>query len=216
MNKTLTELIFILDRSGSMHPLESDTIGGYNGFLERQKAEEGQAIVTTVLFDDRYELLHDHVDIQRVAPITEKEYYARGSTALLDAIGKTISDVEHRQHFSDEADTPAKTMVVIITDGLENSSHEYSLEQVKKMIQTQQEKHGWEFIFMGANMDAVKVAGGMGIAANRAVNYHADSQGTALNFYSVTAAASMLRQSPSGTIDESWREAIDEDYEKRK
>ena len=214
MKKNLTELIFILDRSGSMHHLESDTIGGYNSFLDQQRAEEGEALVTTVLFDDKYEILHDCIDIKKVQPITKKEYFARGSTALLDAVGKTIKEVEHRQNFTAEDETPEKTMVVIITDGLENSSREYNLDTVKKMVTAQQEKHGWEFIFLGANIDAVKTAGGFGISADRAVNYHADAVGTATNFASVSVAATAMRR--SGIVGQDWRKRIDEDFEKRK
>ena len=214
MKKNLTELIFILDRSGSMHHLESDTIGGYNSFLDQQKAEEGEALVTTVLFDDKYEILHNCIDIKKVQPITKKEYYARGSTALLDAVGKTIKEVEHRQNFTAEDKTPEKTMVVIITDGLENASREYNLDTVKKMVTAQQEKHGWEFIFLGANIDAVKTAGGFGISADRAVNYHADAVGTATNFASVSVAATAMRK--CGIVGQDWRKRIDEDFEKRK
>lgn len=214
MKKKLTEIIFILDRSGSMQHLESDTIGGYNGFLERQKAEKGDAFVTTVLFDDRYEVLHDRVNIKTVQPITDKEYYARGATALLDAIGKTICDAQHRRNLSDKREIPAKTIVVIITDGLENSSEEYTLDVVKKMVTTQQEKHGWEFIFLGANIDAVKTAGSFGIAAERAVNFHNDSLGTEKNFEGVTAAVSAMRQ--RGEVGEDWRKGIDKDFESRK
>ena len=214
MKKNLTEIIFILDRSGSMHHLESDTIGGYNSFLDQQKAEEGEARVTTVLFDDRYEILHDYVDIKEVQPITKKEYFARGSTALLDAVGKTIKEVEHRQNFAPVEDTTEKTMVVIITDGLENASREYHLDTVKKMVTVQQEKHGWEFIFLGANIDAVKTAGGFGISADRAVNYHADAVGTATNFAGVAAAATAMRK--SGILGQDWRKKIDEDYKTRK
>lgn len=196
-----------------MHHLESDTIGGYNSFLEKQKLEEGDALVTTVLFDDQYEILHNCVDIKAVQPITKKEYFARGSTALLDAVGKTLKETEHRQNFTAENETPAKTIVVIITDGMENSSKEYDLNSVKKMVMAQQEKHGWEFIFLGANIDAVKTAGGFGIAANRAVNFHNDSIGTATNFMGVTAAVSAVRQ--SGNVGEDWRKGIDKDYESR-
>lgn len=214
MNKNLTEIIFILDRSGSMHHLESDTIGGYNSFLEKQKSEEGEAVVTTVLFDDKYEVLHNRVDIKEVQPITNKEYFARGSTALLDAVGKTIKEAEHRQKFTAEAETPGKTIVVIITDGMENASQEYNLDTVKKMVTAQQEKHGWEFIFLGANIDAVKTAGGFGIAADRAVNYHADAMGTAKNFMGVASAVSTMRH--CGEVGTDWRKKIDEDFERRK
>lgn len=214
MNKNLTEIIFILDRSGSMKPIEDDTIGGYNSFLDRQREEDGEAVVTTVLFDNQYELLHDHIDIREVRPVTRKEYYARGMTALLDAIGKTITEVEHRQNFTCEADTPGKTIVVIITDGMENASREYRLSTVREMIRTQQEKHGWEFIFLGANIDAVKTAGNMGIAADRSVNYHSDSIGTRANFEGVSQAVSSARS--TGKIGKVWRKEIDDDFHRRK
>lgn len=197
-----------------MHHLESDTIGGYNSFLEKQKAEKGDAYVTTVLFDDKYEVLHNRVDIKTVQPITNKEYFAKGMTALLDAVGRTICDAEHHQNFADKNETPAKTIVVIITDGMENSSKEYTLDTVKKMVTAQQEKHGWEFIFLGANIDAVKTAGNFGIAAERAVNFHNDSIGTAKNFMGVTAAVSAMRQ--KGKVGGDWRKEIDEDFESRK
>ena len=155
MKKNTTELVFILDRSGSMSGLESDTIGGYNGMLEKQKGIEGEAFVTTVLFDDQYEILHDHIDIRKVDPVSEKEYYVRGTTALLDAIGKTINKIAN-------AAGSDKVLFVITTDGMENASREYDYEQVRKMIERQKEK-GWEFIFLGANIDAAKTAGKCGI-----------------------------------------------------
>ncbi len=215
MNENLTEIVFILDRSGSMNELAGDTIGGYNSFLERQKKEEGEALVTTVLFDDQYELLHDHVDIKKVQPITSKEYYARGMTALLDAIGKTLTEVGHRQYEAEERATPAKTMVVIITDGKENASREYTLNAVKKQVKTQQEKHGWEFIFLGANIDAVQVGETMGISADHSVNYHPDSVGVQTNFAAVSEAASSIR-GKSRSLFSGWRKKIDDDYKNRK
>lgn len=215
MNNNLTEMVFILDRSGSMNGLVSDTIGGFNSLIERQKKEEGEALVTTVLFDDKYEVLHDHVNIKDIASITEKEYFSRGMTALLDAVGKTITQVEHRQNFAASEDTPEKTMVVIITDGLENASQEYSLSTVRKMIEAQQEKHGWEFIFLGANIDAVQVGGSLGISAERSVNYHADGVGTSKNFAGISMATSALR-GQGRKITEDWRKKIDEDFKKRK
>lgn len=214
MKKNLTEIVFILDRSGSMKDLEKDTIGGYNSYLEKQKREEGEALVTTVLFDHYYELLHDRVDINNVQLLTEKEYYARGMTALLDAVGKTISDIEHKQHISPEDEKPEKTIVVIITDGMENSSFEYSYKSVKKMIETQQEKNSWEFIFLGANIDAVEVGGSLGIRAERAVNYFADAKGTAENFEALCFATSEFRSS-KGILGSKWREGIDEDFNGR-
>ena len=215
MNNNLTEMVFILDRSGSMEGLVSDTIGGFNSMIEKQKKEEGGAVVTTVLFDNQYEILHNHVNIKDVQPITEKEYFARGTTALLDAVGKTIAQVEHRQNFADGDNTPAKTMVVIITDGYENASQEYTYETVRKMITAQQEKHGWEFIFLGANIDAEKVGGSMGISADRSVNYVCDGDGTAENFAGISMAATALR-SVEGTINNDWRKNIDKDYKNRR
>jgi len=178
MNKNLTEMVFILDRSGSMSGLEKDTVGGYNSLLEKQRKEEGEAMVTTVLFDDRYEIIHSGADIKKVENITEKEYYARGMTALYDAIGKTVNMVGERHKMLPSSLVPSKTVVVIITDGFENSSTEYSLRHVKSIIERQKEKFGWEFIFLGANIDAESTAEGMGIERERAVTYQANSKGT--------------------------------------
>lgn len=212
MKKDLTELVFILDRSGSMRGLESDTVGGYNALLDKQRKEDGEAIVTTVLFDDGYELLHDRIPLTGIADITTKEYYVRGCTALLDAVGRTITKVENAQAHTLESQRPEKTLFVITTDGLENSSKEYRLDTVKTMIARCREK-GWEFLFMGANMDAVKTAGAMGIAPERSVNYHADSAGTAATFASVACAVSEMR---CGIMGNKWRKAVDEDYNGRK
>ena len=212
MKKNLTELVFILDRSGSMRGLESDTVGGYNALLDKQRKEAGEAIVTTVLFDDGYELLHDRIPLTGIADITTKEYYVRGCTALLDAVGRTITKVENAQAHTLESQRPEKTLFVITTDGLENSSKEYRLDTVKTMIARCREK-GWEFLFLGANMDAVKTAGAMGIAPERSVNYHADSAGTAATFASVACAVSEMRH---GIMGNKWRKAVDEDYNSRK
>lgn len=212
MKKDLTELVFILDRSGSMRGLESDTVGGYNALLDKQRKEDGEAIVTTVLFDDGYELLHDRIPLTGIADITTKEYYVRGCTALLDAVGRTIIKVENAQAHTLESQRPEKTLFVITTDGLENASKEYRLDSVKAMIDQCREK-GWEFLFLGANMDAVKAAGAMGIAPERSVNYHADSAGTAATFASVACAVSEMR---CGIMGNKWRKAVDEDYNGRK
>ena len=212
MKKNLTELVFILDRSGSMRGLESDTVGGYNALLDKQRKEDGEAIVTTVLFDDGYELLHDRIPLTDIADITTKEYYVRGCTALLDVVGRTITKVENAQAHTLESQRPEKTLFVITTDGLENSSKEYRLDTVKSMIDRCREK-GWEFLFLGANMDAVKTAGAMGIAPERSVNYHADSAGTAATFASVACAVSEMR---SGIMGNKWRKAVDQDYNGRK
>ena len=212
MKKNLTELVFILDRSGSMRGLESDTVGGYNALLDKQRKEDGEAIVTTVLFDDGYELLHDRIPLTGIADITTKEYYVRGCTALLDAVGRTITKVENAQAHTLESQRPEKTLFVITTDGLENASKEYRLDAVKAMINRCRER-GWEFLFLGANMDAVKTAGAMGIAPERSVNYHADAAGTAATFASVACAVSEMR---CGIMGNKWRKAVDEDYNNRK
>lgn len=214
MKKDLTELVFILDRSGSMAGLESDTIGGYNAMLKKQKAEAGEAIVTTVLFDDDYQLLHDRIDIRGIKPITEKDYYVRGSTALLDALGRTISKIGNAQrHTSDEL-RAERVLFVITTDGMENASREYSYAKIRHMVERQQHKYGWEFIFLGANIDAFDTAGRMGIRADRTANYHADSMGTELNFAAVSEAVTQIRGQK--IIREDWKACIDADYRSRK
>ncbi len=213
MKKGLTELVFILDRSGSMSGLESDTIGGYNALLEKQKREAGEAVITTVLFDDRYELLHDRINIRGIAPITDREYYVRGTTALLDAVGKTINKLVNVQRHTAEDERAEHVMFVITTDGLENASREYSYAQVRRMIEQQKSKYGWEFIFLGANIDAAETAERFGIAQDRAANYHADSEGTRLNYEVLNEAISNLRA--SRFISENWKARIDEDYKKR-
>lgn len=206
-NKNLTEMVFILDRSGSMCMLEEDTIGGYNSLLKKQKSEVGDAVVTTVLFDDKYEMLHDRVAIKKIKKITSKDYYARGATALLDAVGKTINHVAGRHKNALESEVPSKTMVVIITDGFENASREYSLMQVKQIIERQKSKYGWEFLFLGANIDAVKTAAGFGISADRAVTYEADGEGTRMNFEAVSNAQSAIRNQMPLTAE--WKEKIE-------
>ena len=214
MKKDLSELVFILDRSGSMGGLESDTIGGYNGLLDRQRGEVGEALVTTVLFDNECIFLHDRVNIKGVAPITRKDYYVRGNTALLDAIGKTLVKIENAQMHTTEDERPEKTLVVITTDGLENASKEFTFEKVRAMVEHMQKEHGWEFVFLGANIDSAKVAGNFGICANRTANYHADSIGTALNFATLGDLVSHLRS--SRCIDDNWKEKVDSDYTSRK
>jgi uncharacterized protein YegL len=213
MMKNLSEMAFILDRSGSMAGLESDTIGGFNAFLEKQKALPGEARLTTVLFSHRDFLLHDRLDIRAVSPITEKEYSVGGSTALLDAVGRTIDKIERAQQHTSEAYRADNVLVVITTDGLENASREYTAAQVKQMIERQKSQCGWEFLFLGANIDAVEAAGNLGIAPDRAQNYCSDSEGTLLNFRAVSAAAASFRA--SGEVDECWSEAIRADYKRR-
>lgn len=208
-----TELVFILDKSGSMGGLEEDTIGGYNAMLKKQKMLAGNCRITTVLFNNGYELLHDRVDIKEVSPITSKEYQVGGTTALLDAIGMTIYKVDHIQQDMNEEFYSENVMFVIITDGEENSSREYSVERVKALIEQQKIKHEWEFIFLGANIDAVKAAGRFGISPDRAQNYHADSQGVELNFRVMSDAVAVYRKKSS--IPPSWNKEIQKDYKKR-
>lgn len=213
MKKNLTELVFILDKSGSMAGLERDTIGGFNAMLEKQKALDGQCRITTVLFDNRYELLHDRTDIRAVRPITAKEYHVGGSTALLDAVGKTIHKITTALKNTAEPFRAGKVMFVIITDGEENASHEYSAAEVKEAIQRQKSRYGWEFIFLGANMDAVETAGRFGIDAGRAANYVPDSQGTALNFRAMSETVSAFRA--CGAVPDACLDAIRRDMKKR-
>ncbi|NCU26690.1 VWA domain-containing protein [Candidatus Nomurabacteria bacterium] len=208
-----TELVFILDKSGSMSGLESDTIGGYNSMLAKQKEIEGECRITTVLFDNGYELLHDRFDIRAVSPITEKEYVIGGSTALLDAIGRTIHKIANVQRHTSEEYRAEKVMFVIITDGEENSSREYSAQKIKAQIEKKKTKHGWEFIFLGANIDAVQTARRFGINSDRAVDYLADSTGTELNFRVMSAAVTNFRE--SGKVDKACFEEIRKDVKKR-
>ena len=213
MKQGLTEMVFILDRSGSMSGLESDTIGGYNAMLAKQQKEPGEAVITTVLFDDQYELLHDRINLRGVAPVTDKEYYVRGNTALLDAVGKTINKIGNAQKRTAEPERAEHVVVVITTDGMENASREFNEEKVRRMIEHQKSKYGWEFIFLGANIDAVETAGRFGIAPDRAQNYHADSEGTALNFRVMSDAVATFRECkemPTG-----WNEEIEKDYKRR-
>ncbi len=214
MKNNYTELVFILDRSGSMAGLEKDTIGGYNALLEKQKREKGKARITTVLFDDRYELLHRMMPLKEVLPLTDKEYFVRGSTALLDAVGLTISQMVAVHKSEKPEDKPGKVLFVITTDGYENASREYTQEKVKKMIETQKKKYGWEFLFLGANIDAEAAAEQYGISRDRAVTYHADEEGTRLNYAVISEAVSSMRN--SNQMDPNWKKKIEEDFEKRK
>jgi uncharacterized protein YegL len=193
MTKNITEIVFILDRSSSMGGLESDTIGGYNSFLKKQQEQPGEARITTVLFDNEYELLHDRLDLRAVSPITGREYYVRGSTALLDAIGKTINKIDNAQKHTAEGYRADKVLFVITTDGMENASREFGYDKIKSMIERQKSEHGWEFIFLGANIDAVETAGRFGIGADRAADYVADSAGTELNFRVMSEAVAEFR-----------------------
>lgn len=207
MNTNLTELIFVLDRSGSMAGLAEDTIGGYNAMIEKQKKEPGDAIVTTVLFDNQYEMLYSGVDIQKVEPLTQKQYFARGMTALLDAVGKTIAAIDEKYGKLPDCMIPEKTLFVITTDGMENASREFDRSGIKALIEAHKEK-GWEFIFLGANIDAVKVGSSMGIGADRSVSYKADKAGTAMNFATVGCVASAVRGRRE--IDRDWKKDIEQ------
>lgn len=213
MKTNVLELVFILDRSGSMSGLERDTIGGFNAMLKKQQEEQGDAFVTTVLFDDHYELLHDRINIKGIKSITERDYFVRGSTALLDAMGKTIQKIGNVQKQTNKEQRADKVMFVITTDGMENASSEYSYDKVKRLVERQKEKYGWEFIFLGANIDAISTAAKFGIGKERAANYNADEEGTRLNYEAINFAVSELRA--SRPIQENWKEEIDNDYMKR-
>ena len=213
MKKNLTELVFILDRSGSMAGLEGDTIGGFNAMIEKQKREEGQAFVSTVLFDNESEVIHDRVDIQKMSPMTREQYYVRGCTALLDAVGRAIHHIGNVHKYAREEDCPEKTLFVITTDGMENASREYTYPRLKAMIQRQKEKYGWEFIFLGANIDAAKEAARFGIDADNAADYQADVIGTKVLYESVNEVVCNVRASRPMTAE--WKQIIDEDYKNR-
>jgi uncharacterized protein YegL len=221
MKKGLTEIVFILDRSGSMSGLESDTIGGYNSMIEKQKKEEGEALISTVLFDGQTDVLHDRVPLDKISPITEKEYYVRGSTALLDAVGGSIHHIGNVHKYAREEDVPEKTLFIITTDGMENSSRQYSYDKVKKMIEKQKEKYHWEFIFLGANIDAVGVADRFGVDRQHAVRYECDSAGTALNFQVMNKMVSCARSAKSAKAmneafcSEEMLDEVREDYKRR-
>ena len=214
MKKNLTELVFILDRSGSMAGLEDDTIGGFNAMIEKQKGEPGEAYVSTVLFDNECDIIHDRVDIQKIAPMTRKEYYVRGCTALLDAVGGAIHHIGNVHKYARDEDRPEKTLFVITTDGMENASRRYGADDVKKMIKRQKEKYGWEFIFIGANIDAVETASRYGISSDRAVNYNCDSEGTKLSYDAMNEAITTMRC--NRPLSESWKENVEKDFKSRK
>ena len=213
MKKNLTELVFILDRSGSMAGLENDTIGGFNAMIEKQKKEPGEALISTVLFDNESEVIHDRVDIQKIEPMTDKEYYVRGCTALLDAVGKAIHHIGNVHKYAREEDRPEKTLFVITTDGMENASREYSYDRLKQMIERQKEKYGWEFIFLGANIDAAKEAARFGIDRDHAADYHADHQGTAVIYEAMSEVVCNVRASRPMNAD--WKRNVEADFKKR-
>ena len=208
-----TELVFILDKSGSMHGLEQDTIGGFNSMLQKQKELDGECRITTVLFDNRYELLHDRIDIRAVSSMTEKEYQVGGTTALLDAIGRTVQKLVSVQKNTAKEYRADRVLFVIITDGQENASREYSSDRVKEMIQLEKEKYGWEFVFLGANIDAVETAGQLGISRDRAVDYVPDGAGTALNFQMMSETVAAFRE--TGAVPGAPLEAIRKDMKAR-
>ena len=219
MKKGLTEIVFILDRSGSMSGLEADTIGGYNSLIEKQKKEEGEVLVSTVLFDDQAEVLHDRVSLDHIRPMTDKEYYVRGCTALLDALGGAIHHIGNVHKYAREEDRPEKTLFIITTDGQENASRRYTYDKVRHMVERQKEKFGWEFLFLGANIDAISAAKRVGISEDRAVNYHCDSEGTAVNYKVLSATVSRVRKCSAQEMNEalapSWKEEIEKDYNRR-
>lgn len=213
MKKDLTEMVFILDRSGSMGGLEEDTIKGFNDFISRQKELKGEAILSTILFDHDFEVLHNRVDLHFVKRMTHKDYYTRGTTALLDSIGRSIQKIIS-VHKSLREDKPEKTVFVITTDGMENASTEFSARQIRSLIQKQTEMYGWEFIFLGANIDALEVARDYGFKASRAANFHSDKEGTALNYKVIHEAVQELRV--NSMINDDWKDEIDTDFETRR
>ena len=219
MKKNLTEIVFILDRSGSMSGLEKDTIGGFNSLIERQKKEDGEAYISTVLFDNETQVLHDRVPLDKVRPMTEEEYFVGGCTALLDAVGGAIHHIGNVHKYAREEDRPEKTLFVITTDGQENASRQYTYDKVKKLVERQKERFGWEFLFLGANIDAAKEAGRFGIQEDRTANYVCDAQGTEVNYRALNKAISRVRCTASACCTEAlsgWNDEIKADYKKRR
>ena len=214
MKKNLTELVFILDRSGSMAGLEMDTIGGFNAMIDKQKNTEGEAYVSTVLFNHESVVIHDRVNIQNVEPLTRRDYQVGGTTALLDAIGGAIHHIGNIHKYARPEDVPEKTLFVITTDGMENASHPWGADEIRQKIEHQKQKYGWEFLFLGANIDAVETARHFGIGANRAVSYRSDHEGTKLNYEVISAAVTQMRCAP--TISDDWKNRIEEDMRSRK
>ena len=213
MKKNLTELVFILDRSGSMSGLERDTIGGFNSMIEKQKKQDGECIVSTVLFNNDSQVIHDRVPLDKIEPMTERDYYVSGGTALIDAIGGAIHHIGNVHKYARPEDVPENTIFIITTDGYENASYRYSSDKVKRMIEHEKEKYGWEFLFIGANIDAVETAKRYGIDHDRAVNYHADAQGTDIVYATVSQAVCNVRMNKC--MAENWSEDIDNDYKNR-
>ena len=211
----MTELVFILDRSGSMSGLEGDTIGGFNSMLTKQKQEPGECLVSTVLFDNEMEVIHDRVPLAQVPELTSKEYFVRGCTALLDAVGGAIHHIGNVHKYARPEDRPERTLFVITTDGLENASRRYDYDKVKAMIERQKEKYNWEFLFLGANIDAAKEAARFGISADRAVQYQSDHEGTLLNYEVLSETVSCMRACPSAPLAANWKDRIAADFKKR-
>ncbi len=214
MKKNLTEMVFILDRSGSMAGLESDTIGGFNGMIERQRKAEGEALVSTVLFSSESEVLHDRVDLRKIEPMTERQYSVGGCTALIDAMGAAIHHIGNVHKYAREEDRPEHTVFIITTDGMENASHVYTADQVRKMVERQKEKYGWEFLFLGANIDAVQTAARYGIAEDRSATFVNDAQGQATNFQAMDCAIGNIRSGKP--LLRTWKESIEKDFSRRK
>ena len=214
MRNDLTELVFILDKSGSMHGLEADTIGGFNSLIEKQKKEDGKALVTTILFDDKTEVVHDRVDLEYIRNLNNEQYVTGGSTALLDAVGGAVSHIRKIHRYIRPEDVPAKTLFVITTDGMENASRRYTYDKVKKLIKHQNEKYGWEFIFLGANIDAAETAVKMGISKDRAADYISDHEGTALNYSVLSEVTSAIRSGIG--VAPGWSKSITDDINRRK
>ena len=214
MKKNLTEIVFILDRSGSMSGLEQDTIGGFNSLIEKQKKEDGEAYISTVLFDHTSEVLHDRVDLKKIKPMTEDEYFVRGSTALLDAVGGAIQHIGNVHKYARKEDVPEKTIFVIMTDGYENASTNYRYNEIRRMITRQKKKYGWEFMFLGANIDAVSEARKFGVAEEMAVEYHSDKRGTAVSYDAICGAVSSCRM--YGAVPPTWKENVEIDRKNRR
>lgn len=214
MRNDLTELVFILDKSGSMHGLEADAIGGFNSLVEKQKKEDGKALVTTVLFDDKTEVVLDRVDLENIRNMTSEQYVTGGTTALLDAVGGAVSHIRKIHKYIRPEDVPAKTLFIITTDGMENASRRFTYDKVKKLIKHQNEKYGWEFIFLGANIDAAETAVSMGISRDRAADYISDHEGTALNYSVLSEVTSAIRSGIGVSPD--WSKSISDDISRRK
>jgi len=214
MKNNITELVFILDRSGSMSGLEADTIGGFNSMIKKQREQEGRCYVSTFLFDNVTETFHDRMLLDDVASMTGRDYVVRGSTALLDALGDAIHHIGKIHKYARREDVPENTIFIITTDGMENSSFKYTSDDIKKLIEKQKKKYGWEFIFLGANIDAVETAKAYGINSDRAVNYHPDAKGTACMYETVSEAVCSVRK--KGAMAPCWSQKLDEDYKSRK